>query len=305
MNADRKSEGTGTAPPRILAHTKIVELYVCPLCGSQLGYGQDDAEVDVWVCSQCGEEFAVSDRIPRLIPHEAYRRLPVQQSQDLYNKAYQHPELMGTKFDPEYSMVTKTILLDLVCEAPNPRILDIGTGDGDLWEFAPPDTSWYAVDLSEVGIRRAVQRFPSLKAAVAISEWLPYPSGYFGAVIAVDTIEHTFDLGQSLESIKRVLTAGGMFALSVPAPNSLRKWGYNHIFRGTPSLGLLAGLIKTVLLRTVLLGGPCFQPIDRDLHLGDWHRILEEAGFHVVTVREWPTKPFKPIVYLVSARVEL
>src|SRR6185437_8638319 len=137
--------------------------------------------------------------------------------------------IMGTQFDPEYSRVTKTTLLELCRGSVNSRILDIGTGDGDLWTFTPDASNGCAIDISGVGVRRARQRFPTLRAAVAVSEWLPYPDGYFGSVVAADTLEHAFDLEQSLREIKRVLTVDGTLACSVPAPNSLRKWGYNRL----------------------------------------------------------------------------
>jgi SAM-dependent methyltransferase len=281
----------------------MFEPYVCPACRAPLRQSRESIHDLNLICSSCYEEFRVSLGIPILIPREAWKRLPVQKVKDVYDRAYQHPGIMGTQFDPEYSRLTKTTLLTFCQNAPNQHILDIGTGDGDLGEFVPSDWNWHGIDISEVGIRRAATRFPTLSAAVAVSEWLPYPDGYFGAVVAVDSIEHAFDLSQSLRSIKRVLVPHGIFALSVPTPNSLLKWGYNRIFRGAPSVKLIFRLIKVVLKRTFLFGHPTFQPIDRDLTLENWSTTLQEAGFRIVAVQEWPCPPFKPIVYLLSAQV--
>ncbi|MGH2458040.1 MAG: class I SAM-dependent methyltransferase [Chloroflexota bacterium] len=254
-------------------------------------------------CRQCSGTYVVSEGVATLIPLDAYRRFPIRKVQDVYDRAYGHPGIMGTQFDPEYSRVTKTALLEFCHGAPNARILDIGTGDGDLWTFTPDANNGYAIDISEVGVRRARGRFPSLHAAVAVSEWLPYPNEFFGSVIAADTLEHAFDLVQSLRAIKRVLAADGTLACSVPAPDSLRKWGYNRMLRGVPSLRFALRLARVVLLRAFLFGKPNFQPLDRDLSLDGWRQVLDEAGFRIVTLREWPAPPLKPIVYLVSAKV--
>jgi ubiquinone/menaquinone biosynthesis C-methylase UbiE len=224
--------------------------------------------------------------------------------QAVYDKVYANPGLMGTQLDREYSRVTKTSLLNMCSNAPNLRILDIGTGDGDLWQFAPVVIEWHAIDVSPVGTRRALGRFPRLRAAVAISECLPYPDHFFGAAIAVDTIEHVFDIQTSLREVRRVLVPGGKFALSVPTPNSLRKWAYNRLLRRGPSPIMLARLLWTVARRILLFGRATFQPIDRDLSPGEWCSLLETAGFNIVTTVEWPAAPLKPIVYLIGTQAQ-
>lgn len=182
------------------------------------------------------------------------------------------------------------------------RMLDLGTGDGDLWQFAPTTFEWHAVDLSQVGTRRAVARFPRLCGAVAIAESLPYPQEFFGAVIAADTMEHVFDVETSLREVKRVLAPGGIFALSVPAPNSLRQWALNHFVRQLPSFPLMLRLARVVVQRRRLFGNAAFQPIDRDLEIDHWCRRLEAQGFHVFMREEWPANPLTPIVYLLGTQ---
>ncbi len=220
----------------------------------------------------------------------------------IYDKAYASPGIMGTHLDKEYSRVTKTTLLSMCQNAPNHRLLDVGTGDGDLWEFADPGMQWHGVDPSIVGITRAKKRFSQLNAIVAIAENLPYPSDFFGAVIAADTIEHVFDLEGSLQEIWRVMTPGGSFVLSVPTPDSLRKWGYNRFLKQRPSLKMFGRLIWVLLKRTILFGNATFQPIDRDLSLQEWKDLLINTGFDVITIVEWPTEPLMPIVYLIHTQ---
>jgi ubiquinone/menaquinone biosynthesis C-methylase UbiE len=195
--------------------------------------------------------------------------ISVDEVQAIYDRAYTHPGLMGTQFDLEYSRVTKSTLLEMCHDAPNPRLLDMGTGDGDLWQFVPSNLEGYALDISEVGTKRAVHRFPhvNVKGAVAIAEGLPYREQFFGSVIAADTIEHLFDIQLSLHEIRRLLVPNGKFSLSVPTPNSLQTWAMNRFLRQLPSLSMLARLLWVVIRRTLLFGHAAFQPIDRDLSL--------------------------------------
>ncbi len=218
--------------------------------------------------------------------------------QAIYDKAYTTPGLMGTHLDGEYSRVTKTALLEFCRAAPNRRLLDLGTGDGDLWAFASPVLEWHAVDISPVGVARARARFDQLRPAVAIAEHLPYPDNFFGAIVAADTLEHVFDLTQSLGEIRRVLAPGGYFALSVPAPHSLQKWAKNRLLRQRPDPLLMLRLMRTVLKRRLLFGKAAFQPIDRDLSLTHWRELLQTAGFQVQQSTVWPLAPLEPIVYL-------
>lgn len=227
--------------------------------------------------------------------------ISVNEVQAIYDRAYAHPGLMGTQFDLEYSRVTKTTLLEMSDHLSNRRLLDIGTGDGDLWQFSPFTIEGYASDISEVGTKRAVHRFPYIKGAVAIAEALPYPDQFFGSVIAADTIEHVFDIQVALHEIRRVLAPDGKFALSVPTPNSLQTWAMNRFVRQLPSFSMLTRLLWVVMRRTLLFGHAAFQPIDRDLTLNQWCAQLGEAGFEIQQVVEWPFAPLTPMVYLISA----
>jgi SAM-dependent methyltransferase len=237
-----------------------------------------------------------------LIPAVAFEHYPIDQVSKTYNRAYAHDGIMGTQFDPEYSRVTKTILLDLCAATPNNRLLDLGTGDGHLWDFADGRFEGHAIDLSTLAVRRAVKRHPFLTAAAAVSERLPYPDGFFGGVVAADTLEHTFDLHQSLREVHRVLAPGGTLAFSVPAEDSLRKWGRNRMLRQLPSPTFVVRLATVVLKRWVLFGRPDFQPIDRDLPMQQWHDLVTSAGFSLEAMREWPEPPLEPMVFLLSAR---
>lgn len=219
----------------------------------------------------------------------------------IYDRAYAAPGLMGTHLDQEYSQVTKTQLLCMCQATSNDRLLDLGAGDGDLWQFAPETNSGYAVDLSWVGIARTAQRFPWVHGIVAISEHLPFPDRFFNAIIAADTIEHVFDIDATLHEVRRLLAPGGKFAISVPTPQSLRTWATNRFLRQKPSINLGLRLFRTVVRRQLLFGRAAFQPIDRDLTAETWRELLEGHGFSIEEMMDWPPPPLQPIVHLIGA----
>jgi len=223
--------------------------------------------------------------------------------QAIYDKAYVTPGLMGTHFDREYSAMTKRTLLQMCHAAPNPRLLDLGTGDGDLWEYADPARIWHAVDISRVGVERAKRRFARLHPATAIAESLPFADKYFGAVVAADTMEHVFDIDKSLSEVRRILAPGGKFALSVPAPQSLRKWAINRFLRQRPDFMMFFRLVQVVLKRRLLFGKAAFQPIDRDLSLSEWCAALDNNHFEIIKTQKWPAAPLEPIVFLIETRL--
>jgi len=261
-------------------------------------------------CAGCGATFPIQMGVPILLP--AWEQLnaiaspetggiTLAQYQAVYDKVYSHDGLMGTDLDEEYDRTTKETLLAFGGDLAGKRLLDIGTGVGNLWAYVPPGVEGYALDLSAAGVAKAAARFPGLTVSVSVGEFLPYADGFFDMVIAADTVEHTFSPARTLQEAYRVLRPGGVLGASFPIPNSLRKWGYNRFLRQRPDLRLLFKLFRVLLKRTLLFGRPDFQPVDRDYTTDQWVHLLEETGFRVEHVLELPTAPKLPIVTLVKA----
>lgn len=221
--------------------------------------------------------------------------------QAIYDRAYQYDGLMGTDLDGIYDRVTKEALLAFAEPLEGKRLLDIGTGIGNLWQYTPPKFWGHALDISFTGVRRAKDRFPLLLLSVSTAGSLPYPNNSFDIVVAADTIEHTPVPGEVLREIARVLRPQGILCASFPIPNSLRKWGRNQFIGQRPNIRLLFRLLKVLWQRTLLFGRPDFQPIDHDYSPDQWIVLLENAGFIVDRVHLWPEPPKLPIVTLVRA----
>jgi SAM-dependent methyltransferase len=224
---------------------------------------------------------------------------------EIYDRAYSHDGIMGTDLDSDYDHSTKSILLSFAAPLAGKRLLDVGSGNGRLWDYVEPAVKGYALDLSTVGLSRAARQHPTVTVSASIAECIPYPDGFFGAVVAADTIEHTFNPSLALAEIHRVLQPGGLLLASFPIPNSLRKWGWNRLIRGRPDIRFLLRLARVVVKRSLLFGRPDFQPIDRDRDLDEWQQALLATGFSVDKTDLWPRPPDLPIVHLVRAqRVE-
>lgn len=101
-----------------------------------------------------------------------------------YDKAYSHTGLMGTEVDLQYTKQTKSKLWAMVEEMPDQsKILDLGAGVGDLWEYREKNVDGYATDISHIGALKTNQRFPDIKATQSNADYLPYADDSFKAVI--------------------------------------------------------------------------------------------------------------------------
>lgn len=277
--------------------------FACPTClASPL-----EENVKGWFCTQCGAMYATWNSVPLFFPKDGIsaevdgNSFSLTDVQRIYDTAYEHDGLMGTDLDKTYDQVTKSTLLQFGQSLPGKRILDLGTGVGNLWNYVDDEVEGYAVDLSPVGAAKARERFPQLVVSAAVGEHLPFNDNFFDIVVAADTLEHTFDPERTIAEIRRVLRPGGILAASFPIPDSLRKWGWNQFVSRRASPRFLFQLGRVLLNRIRLFGKAAFQPIDRDLDDVGWLNMLEEAGFVIQQLIHWPEAPQAPIVYLVHA----
>jgi SAM-dependent methyltransferase/uncharacterized protein YbaR (Trm112 family) len=268
------------------------------------------SESERLICPACRTSYPLAQGVPMLWPspqeeasvlqgedhHVSLRRL-----QGLYDRLYQHEGLMGTELDTTYDRATKAMLLSFGEPLHGKRLLDVGAGAGNLWEYVAADVECYALDLSAAGLSRAMARRSGLTTSVPMAEYLPYPDSFFDVVVAADTIEHTLSPERALREIHRVLKPGGIFSASLPVPDSLRKWGRNELLQERPNLGFVWRLAFVVIKRTLLFGRPDFQPVDRDYRIEEWTRLIELIGLKLERVISWPDPPKAPIVVLLRA----
>jgi ubiquinone/menaquinone biosynthesis C-methylase UbiE len=111
------------------------------------------------------------------------------------------------------------------------RALDIGCGDGRL--TAELDAlKLYAADVSPVALARARTRLGSDTQIVELDPDadLPLEDSQFDLVLCAETLEHVRDVQLLLSEVRRVLRAGGTFAVTTPAHSRLT--GLRVLVRG-------------------------------------------------------------------------
>jgi len=101
----------------------------------------------------------------------------------------------------------------------NERVLDLGCGNGRLYElFQDKTLDYYGVDFSEKLIEIAKEKYPQLKFKVADALNLPFPANFFDKVFSIAVLHHipSKELRlKFLKEIRRVLKPEGVLILSV------------------------------------------------------------------------------------------
>jgi len=97
-----------------------------------------------------------------------------------------------------------------------PRILDLGCGTGWLTNVLGNLGPSVGVDLSDVAIGKARERYPHVEfMPVDISEW-QYPGSTFDIVVSHEVLEHLEDQDAYLDKAHGLLRSGGYLILTTP-----------------------------------------------------------------------------------------
>ncbi len=105
-------------------------------------------------------------------------------------------------------------------------LLDAGCGTGGLLArlaAAFPSRDLVGVDVASEAVRRARRKVPRARLVVGSVSALPFPRGFFGAIVSCDVLCHCLvDEAAALAEFRRVLAPGGMLVLNLPAHEWLR-----------------------------------------------------------------------------------
>ena len=122
--------------------------------------------------------------------------------------------------------LARRLLLQALPDVASPRVLDLGCGTGafaaDLAAFGDP----VGADMSRLALDYARSR-GSFGLVQADGSALPFASESFDAAIGLDVFEHIEDDQAALNECARVLRAGGVLVLTVPAFKAL--WGPHDV----------------------------------------------------------------------------
>lgn len=106
------------------------------------------------------------------------------------------------------------------------KILDLGCGTGAVLAELEQHGEVVGLDMNSAALAMTSQR-GAKSLVMARGECLPFGTGTFDRVVALDVFEHIEDDVTAFEEARRVLKAGGRLILSVPAFMSL--WGPHDV----------------------------------------------------------------------------
>lgn len=107
-------------------------------------------------------------------------------------------------------------LISEVTAGPRGRLLDVGTGRGDLLaEAAAMGWDAQGVEISEDAAMVARARL-GLNVTTGTLRTANFPDDYFDAVAMLDVIEHVPDPIADLQEVRRILKIGGIIVLETP-----------------------------------------------------------------------------------------
>ena len=106
------------------------------------------------------------------------------------------------------------------CQAESGRLLDIGTGSGEIASHLGTRFETFSVDIVDQRTCRHGYRF------LQTAERLPFADASFDVVVSNHVIEHVRDQALHLSEIHRVLKPGGLVYLA--PPNRLWPWEVHY-----------------------------------------------------------------------------
>lgn len=102
-------------------------------------------------------------------------------------------------------------------------VLDFGCGVGawlSVLARAFPNARLHGVDISEVAIGKARQKYPDCRFESFDGSVVPFADGQFDLVFSYHVLEHVDDVERSVQDIARLLGSGGHAAIIFPCGNA-------------------------------------------------------------------------------------
>jgi SAM-dependent methyltransferase len=100
-------------------------------------------------------------------------------------------------------------------------VLDFGSATGELGRLLAPGLPYHFIEQDDAAAGYLTRALPS-----AIRHTLESaPTGHYGCVFALDSLEHNEDYAELLHAIGRKLRPGGVLVLSGPTENALYRLG--------------------------------------------------------------------------------
>lgn len=196
-----------------------------------------------------------------------------------YEKEINSAIAFGGKPHDFYTKVKADVLIDILrhrLQTANPRVLDVGCGNGTLHPFllsAGLPMKLTGIEVAPQFVSMAREANPSVDYEVYDGERLPYDTGRFDAAFTICVMHHVRppQWPEFLAELSRVVRPGGLVA----------------VFEHNPFNPLTAHIVRTcpidrnaVLLRPTVLDG-----------------LMRAAGFDAVSRKFILFTPFKSVMF--------
>jgi demethylmenaquinone methyltransferase/2-methoxy-6-polyprenyl-1,4-benzoquinol methylase len=166
--------------------------------------------------------------------------------QDMFTRIARHYDLMNRLMTAGQDIQWRQQVINLAALKPGTRLLDLGSGTGDLARealFQQPKTRVVAADFT-LEMMRVGQRNGSLPWSAADALNLPFGDQIFDAVVSGFLMRNVGDVQQALKEQYRTLKPGGRIVIldtTKPKRNLLSPFIWLHMHVVIPLLG---GLIS-------------------------------------------------------------
>lgn len=111
----------------------------------------------------------------------------------------------------------KTILKNI--KKRNILHLDVGCGDGFMFDCAPKNWSSYGIDITDAMINECKKNHPTVVVKKGMAEKIPFPDSYFDFVSCYSFLDHLKNTSAFYKEVYRVLKPDGCFFFGLN-PNS-------------------------------------------------------------------------------------
>jgi SAM-dependent methyltransferase len=216
-----------------IASPTISELACCIECGTPL-QGLDK-------CRSCRRDHVTRDGVTEAIGPLRGRNCTVAAFYDGPGWArFRKWERLFLALQGGASRARMSILRHLsTVKCLQPRVLEVGIGDGENLVYLPGSWTVYGVDISRRQLLACGERFRSMKGrlAWAEAEHLPFPDATFDACYSIGGFTYYDDHAAALREMRRVTRAAGPVVVADETPG-MHRAGIGHLI-GRPAIDKL------------------------------------------------------------------
>ena len=177
---------------------------------------------------------------------------------------FDHFDLLAPLYEKVIPPAATESMLRELDPSPDCRLLDAGGGTGRVSGFLQAHVGSVVLSDISMGMLREAATKDNLRPTRALTETMPFATGFFDCVLMVDALHHVNDQAQTARELWRIIKPGGRIVIQEP---DIRKF----------AVKLIAIAEKLALMRSHFLGPDKiaalfpFDDADVDVHTEDFN----------------------------------